>query len=389
MLPIQCDVLIVGGGPAGLSVAEALPKHLSKVVVHQDRDIGLPVRTSGGTWASDMQALGVPDHLYHPIDEIEFASDTLSTLHQLQRWRMAVLDITGLYQWIAQRAKGNGAQIFTGVKFTGITDQVPHYLCTCRDRGGAEHQIKARYVVDASGAHCAVLSAMGLGARPSRLGVGVEYDFRMPHGVSNRAVLLVGAQALSGYGWIFPAPNNTLRIGVGVIQPDTDVSPRTLMQTLITPQFLERHDLRLGDQLRNNAGIIPSVPYDRRLVFDRVIRCGDSANFATPTVGEGIRQAIEFGRLLGNRLGASLAENSTAPLRDYERAARRRFARDYRLGFMTNQRMAHYTPDDWDRSIRRIARLSEHEMAMLLRSEFTPRALLRTAVKQLWHKIIR
>jgi digeranylgeranylglycerophospholipid reductase len=382
-------VLIVGGGPAGLSVAEALPASLSKVVLHQDRAIGLPVRTSGGTWVRDMQSLGVPGHLYHPIDEIEFASDTHSVARQLRDWRMAVLDITGLYQWIAQRAKGNGAQIFTGVKFTGITDQGPHYLCTCRDRDGTERQIKARYVVDASGLHCAVMSAMGLGARPTRVGVGVEYDFHMPQGVSNRAVLLVGAQALSGYGWIFPAPNNTLRIGVGVIQPDTDVSPRTLMQNLITPQFLERHDLQLGEQLRSNAGIIPSIPYERRLVYDRVIRCGDSANFATPTVGEGIRQAMEFGRLLGQRLGQSLTSNNPAPLRAYERAARRRFARDYRLGFMTNQRMAQYTPDDWERSIRRIARLSEHEMAMLLRSEFTPRALLRTAAKQLWHKITR
>lgn len=385
----KCDVLIAGGGPAGLSVAESLPEHLSKVVLHQDREIGIPVRTSGGTWVRDMEQLEVPPHLYHVINEIEFRSDNAQSLHRLSDWKMAVLDITGLYKWIAARAASKGAEILTGTKFLTAEERDGGYRCTARARDGSTREYQARYLIDATGTQSAVLSSLGLGRKPERVGVGIEYDYAMPGGVSDRAVLIVGSQALTGYGWIFPAPNNTLRIGVGVIQPDTDVSPRDLMAKLMTPEVLESYGLELGERIKVNAGVIPSVAYGKQLVYGNVIRTGDAANFATPTVGEGIRQAVEFGRMLGSALGETMATGQRRPLKIYEKSARSRFARDYHFGFMTNRRMANYTIADWDKSVRRVARLSEAEMAALVRSEFATQMLMRTAAKQVWHKLRR
>jgi digeranylgeranylglycerophospholipid reductase len=387
--PLKCDVLIAGGGPAGLSVAESLPKHLSKVVLHQDREIGMPVRTSGGTWVRDMERLGVPPHLYHQINEIEFRSDNAQSLHRLRDWKMAVLDITGLYRWIAGHALENGAEILTGTKFLSAEERDGGYLCSARARDGSTRAFQAKYLIDATGTQSAVLSSLGLGQKPERIGVGIEYDYAMPGGVSDRAVLIVGSQALTGYGWIFPAPNNTLRIGVGVIQPDTDISPRDLIGKLITPEVLESYGLELGERIKVNAGVIPSVAYEKQLVYGNVVRTGDAANFATPTVGEGIRQAMEFGLILGEALGRTIETGKRGPLKAYERKARGRFARDYHFGFMTNRRMADYTIEDWDKSVRRVSRLSESEMAELVRSEFSPPKLLRTAAKQVWHKIRR
>ena len=45
----SCSVLIVGGGPAGLTIARWIGK--GAIVVHKDAEIGLPVRTSGGSCA--------------------------------------------------------------------------------------------------------------------------------------------------------------------------------------------------------------------------------------------------------------------------------------------------------------------------------------------------
>ena len=74
--PLECDVLIVGGGPAGLSVASYLGDQFSSILVHQDAEIGKPVRTSGGTWVRDMKRLGIPENLYQPIDTLDIFDRT-------------------------------------------------------------------------------------------------------------------------------------------------------------------------------------------------------------------------------------------------------------------------------------------------------------------------
>ncbi|HKT36974.1 MAG TPA: FAD-dependent oxidoreductase, partial [Ktedonobacterales bacterium] len=69
------DVLVVGGGPAGLSAAEAAAKGGATVaVLERQKEIGYPVHTSGGSWIADMQALGIPSDLYHPIKHVTFLS---------------------------------------------------------------------------------------------------------------------------------------------------------------------------------------------------------------------------------------------------------------------------------------------------------------------------
>lgn len=384
---LHCDVLIVGGGPAGLSVAARLPAGVSAILVHQDAEIGRPVRTSGGTWVSDMRALGVPDDLYVTMNTLEFCSDNATCAHPMKSDTLAVLDVTALYQWLGDAAVANGCDVRTGTKMLDCVRDGDGYRATIRLGDRSEVLVQARYVVDASGNAHAVVDALGLGTPPARTGVGIEYEYEMLAGERDKAVLFVGTLALAGYGWIFPAPRNRVRIGVGVIHPDTDVSPRLLMEQLHISGFLEQQGLSLGARVHVNAGVIPSEPFDRKLVYDRVIRVGDTANFATPTAGEGIRMAIEFGRVLGDALGRAISTGQDGPLRRYERQCAKRFKRNYRLGYAANQRIARYGPAQWDRSVRRLGRLSEAEVVALIRSEYSMKLVLGAALKYLKVKL--
>ncbi len=387
--PIDVDVLIVGGGPAGLACAAQLPGHLSCVVVHQDSEIGKPVRTSGGSWVRDLQALGVPERFYQTIDEIEIRSDHQRSFHHMHHHKMAVLDITGLYQWLADLAREAGAKVYTGAKFQSTVKQGDHYLSDVRQKGQGDVQYRSRYVIDASGTPRAVLASLALGKRAERRGVGIEYEYEILEAPTNRAVLFVGNPVLQGYGWIFPAPNNHLRIGVGVIHPDTDLSPRDIIDPLLTPEFLQGYGLKLGARIQVNAGVIPSEPYDARLVYGRIIRVGDSANVATPTVGEGIRLAIEMGRDLGQRLCDCADQNSDRPLRNYQKRWQKRLLVQYLFGFWANRKIARYGVADWDQSIARVARLSESQLAGLIRCELGPKRMISAAWAQLKSKLLR
>lgn len=377
---LECDVLIVGGGPAGLSVAGALPEDVSAIVVHQDKEIGKPVRTSGGSWLSDMQRLNIPQSLFQIIDTLDIFSDNQKTHLSFQEDRPVVLDVTGLYQWLGAKAESRGIQIFCDTKFqTTRKTGDGRFETQVRSKAGDFDKIFSKYVVDASGVHCAVLRSLSLGPKPVRYDVGIEYEYALGANDPHRAVLFVGTDALSGYGWVFPTPDNRLRVGVGVIHPDTDSSPREMLEGFLKSSALERYGMTVeGPVLQKNGGTIPSIPYDPKLVYGQVIRVGDSANFATPIVGEGIRICIEFGDLLGRQLGKTLNTGSRKHLQDYEAACQRAIARNYRVGVLANKRISSYGVADWDKSVARLGRLNERDVVALLKAEFSAKLVLRT-----------
>lgn len=379
----ECDVLIVGGGPAGLSVAAALPDAVSTIIVHQDREIGRPVRTSGGSWLRDVQRLGIPPEMYQVVRHAEAFSDKVHSDIPLGDQTVVILNITRLFRWLAAKSDHKSRTLLTATKFLTTREGTDgRFVSDIRGRDGTVRQIVSRYLVDGSGWHSAVLTSLGLGEKPTRLGVGSEYEYPIGSNPPDRAVVFVGTKVPSGYGWVFPTPDGTIRVGVGVIQPDSDANPRKLLDAVVgNPELLAHYGLDLSGTPEVHSGILPSVAYDRQLVFGNVIRVGDSANFATPTLGEGIRQCIELGQVAGAALGHAVTTGRRGKLRAYERRARRQFARDYKWGFLVNTRIARFTPEQWDRAVRRIGVAGPEAAVAVLRSEYPLAKIMRMS----WH----
>lgn len=370
---LTCDVLIVGGGPAGLSVASTLPDDVSTVIVHQDREIGLPVRTSGGCWLQDVERLGIPDAMYRRMRMIEIFSDNEHVTVPVSDVIPVILDTPRLYKWLAQQSDHKDRKLLLETKFLSARQRDDGlYESTVRARDNACDRIVSTYIVDGSGWHFAVLESLGLARKPERLAVGCEYEYKLGDNQADRLVTFFGEKVPAGYGWAFCTAQDTLRIGVGVIQPDTHQSPRSLLDGVIGDRdYLDRLGLKLGEDRIVHSGILPSVVYDDRLVFGNVIRVGDSANFATPTIGEGIRVCIELGRMLGEQLGKAVRTGRHGPLKTYERRCRRLLKRNYKWGFLVNTRAAKYTPEQWNASVRRMGLVGPDALVATFRGEFS------------------
>ena len=69
------DVLVVGGGPAGLMAAYAAASGgCSTLVVERGAEIGDPVHTSGATAVRTMQRFDIPEELYHVVNRLRMCS---------------------------------------------------------------------------------------------------------------------------------------------------------------------------------------------------------------------------------------------------------------------------------------------------------------------------
>ncbi len=392
-LPRHVDVLIAGGGPAGLATAQTAAAGNARVlVVHRDDQIGLPVRTSGGSWATRLAELHIPSHLYHPLEALTFASATELRTTQFRRDIPVVLDVTATYRYLADLAQAAGAQVLAGALLTQVHAIGPERMhgpfratiMTTMPSGTHEHQVIAERIVDATGVARTILPMLGLAARFTRLGVGAEYEFVDRSRSRTTAALFVGTRfAPAGYGWIFPAPHGRIRIGVGVIRPDVTVQPKPLLDDFMRGGELDRFGVCVGDLLQKHFGVIPAAAAPERAVFGDVIAVGDSVCQALPLVGEGIRYCIESGRIAGTQIARAYREpgRSAHHLEVYQRWWDEHYRGTFEHAQRANERMCTFTDDQWDAATRFLGALPGDTLASALRMELSPWGWIGAALK--------
>ena len=376
----SCSVLIVGGGPAGLTIARWIGK--GAIVVHKDAEIGLPVRTSGGSWKQHIDALGLPASLYRVINTLRFATDDQERLFDFDREKAVVLDITGTYRYLAAQAEAAGAEIRCHQKFASVDMETTDHVVSTIEHDNQSYQIKSKVVIDASGYWRAVMSHIDKGVY-DRHGIGAEYEYEDLSPRQDIATLLVGGRYTNpGYGWVFPTNRKTVRVGVGHARPDTLLSPKISLEKLVHSDYLASIEVRTGECVSKHGGVIPNWGPCTQFGRGRIIGVGDSVGQALPTVGEGIRYCIEVGNYVGNLLADCLRrdEDPEAVTANYTQWWNKRYRRSFNASQWLNERISAYTNADWNRGLGRLARVKADDFAKMLQADISPTVALRIAI---------
>jgi len=364
------DVVVVGGGPAGLATAaEAARGGLRTVVFERGHALGEPVRTSGGSFVKPLRALGIPSRCWHPVHRIRVIGPTTDVTKRYRRALGCVLDVRATYQWLGQQAVEAGAEIRLKAHVeSALTDGRRTTGVRARDPFRGAYEQPARVVVDASG-HTGFLSrAAGLRPANERSAVGLELELHAPGYDQDEAVFWLGdAVAPGGYGWAFPVGGGRVRLGVGVVRPDSDAEPRVLLDRLLAAfGALTTAGSPVGP-IESHSGLMPVLaPSATQLVGDGLVAVGDAGGQGSTLLGEGIRYAIAAGRLAGRAI-------ATGDLAAYPRQWRRQTGRDLAIAYAVNTRICAYGDAEWDRVIRRLDRLTPRQAAWVFATDFRPR----------------
>jgi digeranylgeranylglycerophospholipid reductase len=368
------DVLIAGGGPGGLAAAEAAArKGASVALFEKNSEIGSPTRTSGGSFIRDLEELGIPAHLYHPVKVCHFISPNRRATFTYDVPLACGIDVRRTYQFLAQRAILAGARIFPATSVLGLIQEGERVAgARIKTFRGKEIEIRSRILIDATGYRAGLLKEAKVSNGHQRFGVGAEYDLYAPHYNEDEVVLIVGSVvAPSGYAWALPYGNHRVRLGVGVIHADTDANPQDYLDRLVDNAAGFGMDLRGAQPVEYHTGLIPSDGLSESFTGEGIMGVGDAAGQPSALLGEGIRWAIWAGGMAGEVAAESIerGDQSAKFLVRYEKRWRSKHGANLRVAAEINRRIARWSDERWDAGTETLSKLTALQFTQALRTD--------------------
>jgi digeranylgeranylglycerophospholipid reductase len=314
----KLDVLVVGGGPAGLVAAweaASAGKGLDVLLVERDRALGAPVRCAEGVGSRGLREFLSPDGadwVSRRITKVVFWAPDDTEVRVGGEDVGYVLDRTRFEPALADEARRAGAEIAIRTEAAAMERLNGAWKVRLEGPRGAE-EVLARLVIGADGVEAMVGRWAGLDTRcPSK-----DMESCAQYVVSNiaidpDAIVLQFSRrwAPGGYAWVFPKGEGVANVGLGMVALRSD--GRNARQYL--DEYLDRYfpggvvtGLTVG-------GVIVHTTL-RRTVTDGVLLAGDAAHMINPLSGAGIVNAMKAGRLAGRHAAAALAERDTSERR--------------------------------------------------------------------------
>lgn len=314
-MSVDADVVVVGGGPAGLSTALALlaSEPGGRLLVLEQHEFPREKPCAGGLGRRAdvaLARLGVTvDVPSAPVSGFCIELDGARVSRHEPRGRLVGRVVRRLEfdARLAELSRARGVRLETGVKVTGVRAGEGDVVVETT-RGA----VRARFVVGADGVGSVVRRLVAPGAVRWRA-QAVEVDTPMTDADVERSLLRFGvvqASAFSGYVWDFPTLVRGAPLmcrGVYRVLPEGEALGVDKLEPALTT-LLEARGVAQGRFTRKRyaeRGFSPFAP----VAHARVMLVGEAAG-VDPITGEGIAQALMGGLEAGAFLARALREGA-------------------------------------------------------------------------------
>lgn len=336
----SCDVLVVGGGPAGSACAYWLASAGHEVVVVERKAFPREKTCGDGLTprsVKELEMLGLGEELagYHRFDGLR-SHGFGKTLEM--RWPghpelpdygyvITRKDLDQLVFYRAQKAGATAWEQTEAVEPVLADGLLRGALVKRKNDDGGLTEVRARYVVVADGANSRFGRSLGTNRnRTYPQGMAIRGYYTSPRhdepwidswlDVRDRA-----GNVVPGYGWIFPVGDGRVNVGIGLLS--TFQQWKTINTTHLLESFVAgapaSWDLReetccgpaTGGRLPMGLSVGPHVG-------PTYLVAGDAGGAINPFNGEGIAYAYQTGRFAADAVHLALSSGDGLALHTYQ-----------------------------------------------------------------------
>ncbi len=329
-MPERYDVIVVGGGPAGLTAAKTAAAEGGKVLLLElQAQIG--GQTQSAVWAPRDMAANFSDSIVAKANEIKLHSP-----HQhltVEGDFGAILDRRWLDKLLAAEAAASGAEIWVSCPVKELLQEGGVVKGVYTEAGPWAERLECEVVIDASGARgqwssLLLRKVFGRDWSPERLTLSNEY--LMANVSPDRALELYFTSyfAPAGHAWVYPFDKRFAMVGIRGVR----IHPDAALDEFIGRRAIPR--LERAVPVAAFRGQLPLVSALDSTCSDGILAVGSAAGQVYAPSGEGLRYALRCGELAGKTAIDAITEGDVTKraLAEYDRRWEAEFGNELRVG---------------------------------------------------------
>jgi 2-polyprenyl-6-methoxyphenol hydroxylase-like FAD-dependent oxidoreductase len=328
-LPSAVDVLVVGAGPTGLTLAAALHRTGASVAVidrgvgirHESRAVGLQPHTLESLESIDVTGQIVDEGLhgtgfraYSPTERlISVPYDGLPTRYPF----IVLLPQDRTEEILAARVEADGIPLLRGHRLVDVSDAGDAVEALVAGPDGSVGAVRARFVAGADGVHSRVRDLAGIGFEGTdRPGSFALADVRVASWPGDPHVAFVFSA--SGLLVASPMAGDVVRL-VANAPDDMGVPDMDDVRGLLDGRGSAALPLEVSEIVNASAYRVSSR-LTTAFSSGRLVLAGDAAHVHSPAGGQGMNMGMQDALALARHLSTALGDRAlaTSELADYE-----------------------------------------------------------------------